>query len=109
MFILLVEYGLVHRGDCINCETCYFCFDLAFVWSNLGCADFHTRGGGGGGPRAATASTFTQPELCSSCAFILSVGSAADCTAGSAVVTCSSHVIDTQCRLGCVASWLCCM
>ena len=26
MFILLVEYGLVHRGDCINyCETCHFC------------------------------------------------------------------------------------
>ena len=24
MFILLVECGLVHRGDCINCETCYF-------------------------------------------------------------------------------------
>ena len=22
MFILLVVYGLVHRGDCINCETC---------------------------------------------------------------------------------------
>ena len=49
MFILLVEYGLVHRGDCINCETCYFCFDLAFVWSNIGCADFHSGGGGGGG------------------------------------------------------------
>ena len=31
MFILLVEYGLVHRGDCINCETCHFCFDPAFV------------------------------------------------------------------------------
>ena len=41
MFILLVEYGLVHRGDCINCETCYFCFDLAFVWPSLGRADFH--------------------------------------------------------------------
>ena len=27
MFILLVEYGLMHRGDFINCETCYFCFD----------------------------------------------------------------------------------
>ena len=40
MFILLVEYGLVHRGDCINCETCYFCFDLAFVWPSLGCTDF---------------------------------------------------------------------
>ena len=40
MFILLVEYGLVHRGDCINCETCYFCFDPAFVWPSLGRADF---------------------------------------------------------------------
>jgi len=28
MFILIVEYGLVHWGDCINCETHYFCFDL---------------------------------------------------------------------------------
>ena len=36
MFILLVEYGLVHRGDCINCETCYLCFDPAFVWPSLG-------------------------------------------------------------------------
>ena len=26
-------YGLVHRGDCINCETCYFCFDLAESWA----------------------------------------------------------------------------
>ena len=34
MFILLVEYGLVHRGDCINCETCHFCFDLAFMLVN---------------------------------------------------------------------------
>ena len=42
MFILLVEYGLVHRGDCINCETCYFCFDLTFVWPSLGRADFHS-------------------------------------------------------------------
>jgi len=42
MFILLVEYGLVHRGDCINCETCYFCFDPAFVWPSLGRADFHS-------------------------------------------------------------------
>ena len=39
MFCLLVEYGLVHRGDCINCETCYFCFDPAFVWPSLGRAD----------------------------------------------------------------------
>ena len=35
MFILLAEYGLVHRGDCINCETCHFCFDPAFVWLSL--------------------------------------------------------------------------
>ena len=42
MFSLLVEYGLMHRGDCINCETCYFCFDPAFVWPSLGCADFHS-------------------------------------------------------------------
>ena len=35
MFILLVEYGSVHRGDCINCETCYFCFDPAFVWPSI--------------------------------------------------------------------------
>ena len=40
MFILLVEYGLVHRGDCINCETCHCCFDPAFVWPSLGRADF---------------------------------------------------------------------
>ena len=40
MFSLLVEYGLVHRGDCINCETCYFCFDPAFVRR----ADFQTYG-----------------------------------------------------------------
>ena len=33
---------LVHRGDCINCETCYFCFDPAFVWPRLGRADFHS-------------------------------------------------------------------
>ena len=40
LFILQVEYGLVHRGDCINCEICYFCFDPAFVWPSLGRADF---------------------------------------------------------------------
>ena len=40
MFILLAEYGLVYRGDCMNCETCYFCFDPAFVWPSLGRADF---------------------------------------------------------------------
>ena len=42
MFILLVECGLMHRDDCINCETCYFCFDRAFVWPSLGRADFHS-------------------------------------------------------------------
>ena len=42
MLRLLVEYGLVHRGDCINCETCYFCFDPAFVWPSLGRADFNS-------------------------------------------------------------------
>ena len=42
MFSLLVEYGLVHRGDCKNCETCYFCFDPAFEWLSLGRADFHS-------------------------------------------------------------------
>ena len=41
MFILLVECGLMHRDDCINCETCYFCFDPAFVWPSLGRTDFH--------------------------------------------------------------------
>ena len=40
MFILLVECGLVHRGDCIICERCYFCFDPAFVCPSLGRADF---------------------------------------------------------------------
>ena len=35
MFILIVGYALVHRGDCINCETRYFCFDLAFVFPSL--------------------------------------------------------------------------
>ena len=39
---LLVEYGLVHSGDRINCETCYFCFDPAFVWPSFGRADFHS-------------------------------------------------------------------
>ena len=42
MFSLLVEYGLAHTGDCINCETCYSCFDPAFVWRSLGRADFQT-------------------------------------------------------------------
>ena len=42
MFMLLVECGLVHRGDCINCETCYFCVDLAFVRPSLGRSDFHS-------------------------------------------------------------------
>ena len=40
--IVLVDYGLVHRGDCINCETCFLCFDPAFVWPSLGRADFHS-------------------------------------------------------------------
>jgi len=40
MFIIIVEYGLVHRGNCINCETRNFCFDPAFVWPSLGRADF---------------------------------------------------------------------
>ena len=30
MFILLVECGLVHRSDCINCETCYFVRSFCF-------------------------------------------------------------------------------
>ena len=34
--------GLVHRGDCINCETCHFCFDPVFVWPSLGNADFYS-------------------------------------------------------------------
>ena len=42
MFILLVEYGLEHRGDCINCETCHFCFDPAFVWPSFEHTDFHS-------------------------------------------------------------------
>ena len=42
MFILLVDYGLVHMGDCINCEMCYFCFDPAFAWPSLGHADVHS-------------------------------------------------------------------
>ena len=42
MITLLAEYGLMHRGDCINCETCYFCFDPAFVWPSLGHTDFHS-------------------------------------------------------------------
>ena len=35
-------YGLVHRSDYINCETCHFCFDAAFVWPSLGRVDFHS-------------------------------------------------------------------
>ena len=42
MFILSVEYGLVHRGHCMNCETLYFSFDPAFVWPDLGRADLHS-------------------------------------------------------------------
>ena len=40
MFVLTVEYGLVHRGDCMNCETLYFSFDPAFVWPDLGAQTF---------------------------------------------------------------------
>ena len=40
MFILLVEYGLVHRGDCINCETCHFCFDSVLYGRVLGAQTF---------------------------------------------------------------------
>ena len=42
MFILSVEYGFVHRGDCMNCETLYFSFDPAFLWPDLERADFHS-------------------------------------------------------------------
>ena len=42
MFILIVEYGLEHRGDCINNETRNFCFGSAFVWPSLGRADFYS-------------------------------------------------------------------
>ena len=42
MFILIVEYGLVHRIDCINCKPCHFCFDTAFVWPSIGRAVFHS-------------------------------------------------------------------
>ena len=31
-----LKYGLVPGADCIDCETCYFCFDPAFVWPSLG-------------------------------------------------------------------------
>ena len=36
MFILLAEYGLVHRGDCINCET-FRSFVRSFVRSFCFC------------------------------------------------------------------------
>ena len=42
MFILLVEWGLMHRDDCINCETCYFCFDPVFVRPSVRRANFHS-------------------------------------------------------------------
>ena len=42
MFILTVQYGLVHRGNCINCGTCNLCFDLAFVWPSIGFTNFHS-------------------------------------------------------------------
>ena len=40
MFILLVQYGLVHRGDCINCETCYFCLIRLLYGRVLGAQTF---------------------------------------------------------------------
>ena len=40
MFSLLVEYRLMHRADCINCETCYFGGDVGL--HVLGCrVDIH--------------------------------------------------------------------
>ena len=45
MFILIVEYGLVHWGDIINCEKRYFCFDPAFVWPSRGRAGAVTMNG----------------------------------------------------------------
>ena len=38
---MIVEYGLVHRGDCINGET-RFCFDPAFVRPSVRRANFHS-------------------------------------------------------------------
>ena len=40
MLHLLVEYGLVHRGDCINCETCYFCLIRLLYGRVLGAQTF---------------------------------------------------------------------
>ena len=40
MLRLLVEYGLVHRGDCINCETCYFCLIRLLYGRVLGAQTF---------------------------------------------------------------------
>ena len=40
MFIWLVEYDLVHRGDCINCETCYFCLIWLLYGRVLGAQTF---------------------------------------------------------------------
>ena len=31
------EYGLMHRGDCINCETCYFDDDDEVMLNVLRC------------------------------------------------------------------------
>ena len=42
MLTSVLSKGLMHRGDCINCETCYFRFDPAFVWPSLGRADFQS-------------------------------------------------------------------
>jgi len=41
MFSLIVEYGLMHRGDCINfCETCYFCLIRLLYGRVLGAQTF---------------------------------------------------------------------
>ena len=39
---ITVEYMVECRGLIVNSETCYFCFDPAFVWPSLGHADFHS-------------------------------------------------------------------
>ena len=38
--VCLTEYGLVHRGDCINCETCYFCLIWLLYGRVLGAQTF---------------------------------------------------------------------
>ena len=40
MFSLLVEYGLMHRGDCINCETWYSCLIRLLYGRVLGVQTF---------------------------------------------------------------------